>query len=84
MGPADAARLRLRHGAQMLVLDETGASVVAEVALRDATPPGTAFLERGLAEHGANALRGQTVTIVPIPEPEPEPEPEAEAEEALA
>ena len=84
VNPADAAALRLRHGAQMLVLDEAGASVAAEVALRDATPPGTAFLERGLAEHGAGALRGQTVTIVPIPEPEPEPEHEAEAEEALA
>jgi len=84
VNPADAARLALQHGARMLVLDETGASVQAEVALRDATPAGTAFLERGLAEHGANALRGQTVTIVPVPEPEPEEEPEAEVEEALA
>ena len=84
VNPADAAVLRLAHGTTMLVLDETGASVQAEVVLRDATPAGTAFLERGLAEHGANELRGQTVTIVPIPEPEPEPDPAAEVQEALA
>jgi hypothetical protein len=53
----------------MLVVDETGARVEAEVALRDAVPVGTAFLERGIARDGANALRGATVEIVPIPEP---------------
>ncbi len=74
----------MRHGERMLVVDDTGAQIEAQVALRDATPPGTAFLERGLAEQGANALRGQTVTIVPIPEPEPDPEHEAAVEEALA
>ena len=44
---------------------------------------GKAIAER-LAEHGANALRGQTVTIVAIPEPEPEVDPAAEIKEALA
>ena len=51
----------------MLVVDETGAEVQAEVALRDAVPAGTAFLERGIAAEGANALRGERVTVVPIP-----------------
>jgi NADH-quinone oxidoreductase subunit G len=74
--PADAAALGLRHGDRMLVVDEHGAGVEAQVTLRDAAPAGTAFLERGLEADGANALRGETVRIVPVPEPEPEPEPQ--------
>jgi hypothetical protein len=53
----------------MLVVDETGAQLEAQVALRDAVPAGTAFVERRLARDGANVLRGATVEIVPIPDP---------------
>ena len=82
---ADAKRLGLRHGEQMLVVDETGAQVHAEVTLRDATPAGTAFIERGIASDSATALRGGRIEIVPIPEPPLELEDELEVEEeALA
>jgi hypothetical protein len=53
----------------VLVVDDTGASVRARVAIRDAVAPGTAFLQRGLARDGANALRGKTIEIVGIPLP---------------
>ena len=66
---ADARRLRLAHGDRVLVTDETGTSVHAQVELRDATPAGTAFLERGLASESAEHLRGATVTIAPAPAP---------------
>ena len=68
---ADAKRLGLEHGAHVLVSDETGASVLAHVELRDAIPAGTAFLERGLAAEGAERLSGSTVTITPAPTPGP-------------
>ena len=86
LSPADARRLGLSDGEQMLVADETGAAVRARVALRDAVPAGTAFLLRGIAADSANLLRGESVEIVAIPEPvEPPPPPEEEpsVEEAL-
>jgi NADH-quinone oxidoreductase subunit G len=69
LAPADAARLGLRNDEEVLVVDDTGASVRARVAIRDAVAPGTAFLQRGLARDGANALRGETIEIVGIPLP---------------
>ena len=53
----------------MIVTDETGAQVRGHVALRDATPAGTAFLERGLEVQSADALPGSSVTIAAAPEP---------------
>jgi hypothetical protein len=67
----------------MLVVDAEGTGVRARIALRDAVPTGTVFLERGIASEGAQRLRGPSVEIVPIPEPEPEPL-ETEVEEAIA
>ncbi|MGH2852387.1 MAG: molybdopterin-dependent oxidoreductase, partial [Solirubrobacteraceae bacterium] len=83
ISPADAARLGLRHGEEMLVVDADGTGVRAQIALRDAVPAGTVFLERGIASEGAQRLRGPSVEIVPIPEPEPEPL-EIDVEEAIA
>ncbi|HXR13591.1 MAG TPA: molybdopterin-dependent oxidoreductase, partial [Solirubrobacteraceae bacterium] len=86
VSPAAAHRLGLRDGVEMLVADESGAGVRARVALRDAVPDGSAFLQHAIAADSANLLRGETVEIVPIPEPvEPPPPPEEEAsvEEAL-
>ena len=70
---------RPRHGEEMLVVDAEGTGVRAQIALRDAVPTGTIFLERGIASEGAQRLRGPSVEIVPIPEPL-----ESEVEEAVA
>jgi len=85
ISPADAARLALRNDSEMLVTDATGASVHARVAVRDAVPAGSAFLQLGLASDSANVLRGATVEIVEIPLPaEPAMESDDETvEEAL-
>jgi NADH-quinone oxidoreductase subunit G len=72
--PADAAAFGVRDGEQMLVVDETGAEIQARVALRDAVPAGSAFLQRGVGADGANRLRGTSVEILPIPEPVVEPD----------
>jgi NADH-quinone oxidoreductase subunit G len=66
---ADAAAIGVAHGERMLVVDENGARVEAQIVLRDAVPRGTAFLERGIARAGANELGGESVEIMPIPEP---------------
>ena len=73
----DARRLGLEDGVEMLVTDETGARLRARVAPRDAVPPGSAFLQRGIAADSANLLRGSTIEIQPLPEPV---EPAAQAE----
>jgi hypothetical protein len=74
---------------EMLVADETGARIRARVALRDAVPAGSAFLQRGIPSEGANLLRGSMIELHPIPEPPlappPDPEPDAgSVEEAYA
>ena len=51
----DARALGLRDGDRMLVVDEDGAAIEAQVAVRDAVPAGRAFLERGIARHGAKS-----------------------------
>jgi NADH-quinone oxidoreductase subunit G len=88
ISPADARRLGVADGVEMLVADETGAGIHARVALRDAVPAGSAFLQRGIAGDSANVLRGSTIEILPIPEPvlaaAGDPESDADAvEEAL-
>jgi NADH-quinone oxidoreductase subunit G len=75
LGPADAAARGLRHGARVQVIGDAGTRVEAQVALRGAIPAGVAFLERGIAGDGANALRGGSVEILAAREPEGEPEP---------
>jgi NADH-quinone oxidoreductase subunit G len=74
ISPADARRLGLRDGAEMAVIDETGAQIHARVAVRDAIPDGSAFLQRALAVDSAESLSGQTIEIVAIPEPPPPPD----------
>jgi NADH-quinone oxidoreductase subunit G len=81
ISPADARALRFADGDAVLVSDETGASLHARVALRDAVPPGRAILLRGIPENSANLLPGASVTIAEPPPPQPEPQ--AEVEEAL-
>ena len=54
---------------RMLVVDETGAQIEARVALRDAVPAGTAFLERGLARGARIACAARRSRSPPIPEP---------------
>jgi len=92
ISPADAKRLKLNDGTEMLVVDDTGAEIVARVALRDGVPVGSAFLQRGLVSDSAESLTGSTVEIRPVPDPPPPPEPaletddqpDAHAEEAFA
>jgi NADH-quinone oxidoreductase subunit G len=85
ISPADAQRLDLRDGEEMLVSDEQGGEIRARVALRDGVPAGRAFLARALPSDGAENLRGNLVEIAPIPEPPPaEPEPDPDPAGALA
>jgi NADH-quinone oxidoreductase subunit G len=58
LSPQDAARLGVGHGDKVLVGD-----VAATVYLRNATPPGSVFLESGLQEDSANALTGPLVEV---------------------
>jgi NADH-quinone oxidoreductase subunit G len=83
VSPADAKRLSLEDGAQKLVRDETGAEIVARIALRDGVPAGSAFLHRSLPRESAENLTGSTIAIHAIPDPPPpppEPQPESEGE----
>jgi NADH-quinone oxidoreductase subunit G len=73
ISPLDAARLKLTDGVEMLVSDESGAQIHAQVALRDGVPAGSAFLQRGLASDSAESLVGPTIAIAPIPDPPPPP-----------
>ncbi|HUB77068.1 MAG TPA: molybdopterin-dependent oxidoreductase, partial [Solirubrobacteraceae bacterium] len=71
--PADAAALELRHDEDVYVSDGER-RVRARVALRDSAPAGTAFLEWGLPEDGANRLHGPRVTIRTVASVEAEAE----------
>ena len=88
IAPADARRLGLRDGVQMLVADETGAQIHAQVAVRDGVPAGRVFLQRGLPVDSAESLRGETIEILAIPDPPPpapDPQPDTvSVEEAFA
>ena len=52
---ADAERLNLKHGEKVLV-SQNGASVEAEVQIRERVAEGVVFLAEGLAENNANGL----------------------------
>jgi NADH-quinone oxidoreductase subunit G len=80
ISPADAAALGLRDGVAMLVRDEHGAGVQAQIAVRDGVPAGRALLQRALPHESAELLSGGTVEIVAIPDPPPLPDPLAEEE----
>ncbi len=58
LAPADAARLGIAHGDKVRV-----GSVEATAHLRDATPPGSVFIEAGLQENGANSLTDALVEV---------------------
>ncbi|MGD0197266.1 MAG: NADH-quinone oxidoreductase subunit NuoG [Solirubrobacteraceae bacterium] len=62
LSPGDAQTLALRHDEAVVVADAER-EVRARVVVRENAPAGTAFLERGLDEDGANRLRGPQVTI---------------------
>ena len=69
ISPADAARLGLKDGSEMLVSGTGGGAVQARVAVRDAVPVGTAFLQRAIATGSADELSGDWVEIGEIPLP---------------
>ena len=62
LSPADAQRLGLKHGDEVAV-GEDDRCVQAQVCVRDAMPEGSVFLQRGIAEDGANALTGPFVEL---------------------
>jgi NADH-quinone oxidoreductase subunit G len=55
VSPADAERLGLSHGQKVLVARD-GASVEAEVDIKERVPAGVCFLAEGVADGNANAL----------------------------
>jgi NADH-quinone oxidoreductase subunit G len=66
LSPADAERLGLRVGERVEV-GANGTRVRATVALRHDAPPGTVFLEEGVAGDAANALSGEELVEVRRP-----------------
>jgi NADH-quinone oxidoreductase subunit G len=62
LSPADAARLNVLEGERVIV-GSNGTSVSATVALRDAMPPGSVFLQSAIAEDSASALEGPLVEV---------------------
>ncbi|MCW3007740.1 MAG: nuoG [Solirubrobacterales bacterium] len=62
MAPSDADRLGLGDGQRVLV-SNNGTQVSATVALRQAIPAGSVFLQDGLAEDSANVLTGSIVEV---------------------
>jgi NADH-quinone oxidoreductase subunit G len=62
LSPADAQRLGLQHG-DKVVVGSNGHSVNAVVALRDAAPAGSVFLEEGIPTDAANVLDGPLVEV---------------------
>jgi predicted molibdopterin-dependent oxidoreductase YjgC len=60
---ADAERLALKQGEKVLV-SQNGASVEAQVQIKERVSEGVVFLAEGLAEDSANALlNGGPVTV---------------------
>ncbi len=64
ISPIDARRLGLGHGDRVTV-GTNGTRVGAHVAVRDAVPPGTVFLQNATAEDSATALEAGVVEIAP-------------------
>jgi NADH-quinone oxidoreductase subunit G len=64
LSPVDAQRLGIAHGDHVTV-GSNGTRVRATAALRAAVPPGTVFLEEGIAENSASELDTQLVEVAP-------------------
>jgi NADH-quinone oxidoreductase subunit G len=62
LSPADAARLNVLEGERVIV-GSNGTSVSATVALRDAMPAGSVFLQDAIAEDSASVLEGPLVEV---------------------
>jgi anaerobic selenocysteine-containing dehydrogenase len=62
ISPADAQRLNVLEG-DRVVVGANGSSVRGTVALRDAMPPGSVFLQDAIPEDSASALEGPLVEV---------------------
>jgi NADH-quinone oxidoreductase subunit G len=62
LSPVDAARLNVADGERVLV-GANGTSVSATVALRDAMPAGSVFLQNAIPEDSASTLEGPLVEV---------------------
>ena len=62
ISPADAQRLSVFEG-ERVVVGSDGASVSATVALREAVPEGSVFMETAIPEESAFALPGPLVEV---------------------
>jgi len=62
LSPADAQRLGVLEG-DRVVVGSNGHSVRATVALRDAMPPGSVFLQNAIPEDSASTLDGPLVEV---------------------
>jgi NADH-quinone oxidoreductase subunit G len=62
LSPQDAQRLNVVEG-DRVVVGANGTSVRATVALRDAMPPGSVFLQDAIAEDSASSLEGPLVEV---------------------
>jgi NADH-quinone oxidoreductase subunit G len=62
LSPADAQRLNVLEG-DRVVIGSNGSTVHATVALRDAMPPGSVFLQDAIAEDSASSLEGPLVEV---------------------
>jgi NADH-quinone oxidoreductase subunit G len=62
LAPADAQRLGVLEG-DRVVVGSNGTSVTGTVALRDAMPPGSVFLQSAIPEDSASSLEGPLVEV---------------------
>jgi NADH-quinone oxidoreductase subunit G len=62
ISPEDAQRLNVLEG-DRVVVGSNGTSVSGTVALRDAMPPGSVFLQSAIPEDSASALEGPLVEV---------------------
>jgi NADH-quinone oxidoreductase subunit G len=62
LAPADAERLGVLEG-DRVVVGSNGTSVTGTVALRDAMPPGSVFLQSSIPEDSASSLDGPLVEV---------------------
>jgi NADH-quinone oxidoreductase subunit G len=62
IAPTDAQRLGVLEG-DRVVVGSNGTSVRATVALRDAMPPGSVFLQNAIPGDSASALEGPLVEV---------------------
>jgi NADH-quinone oxidoreductase subunit G len=62
ISPADAQRLNVFEG-ERVVVGSNGTSVSGTVALRDAVPEGSVFLQRSIPDQSASALEGPLVEV---------------------